>query len=604
MSKTGSLLFLPAWNGLARRRLGHLGHFSRGMLFAGLAAFLSVDATFARDMAPAAVSSEAEGPGASALAAKLAADVGAIANSTALSRAKKEKRIASTVRVAVVVATTYKKDPAEILGLALTLGEAAARAAPSFAEAIASSVSFAPPVAHIDAAAGQVRTAVFAAAKAPRAVRRTRPMPELPEPAAEPEPPEPAPVRRTRTPPAELAEVPAAAPTPRQTADYTAADVLAELNAIPPAPSGPNISLGDNVSLVVTADLAARHDDNLYLSSTNKVSDTITSVTPGAELRFGQRSLAHGSLIYRSAFTHYTRNTSPNVTLGSGTADFGYDNGSIILDGFGSYQQLNQNTSATAGLGGSTVYRQTSSVLGGNIERVTSAKTSVRAGAAVNRTDYASGGLMGTDDVSVPLTFFYKTTPKLDLSIGYTYTKVTPQQEGNPTSKDSYYNVGLRGDITPKLSGNFSVGYRTREVALNPQERLIGFDGSFNYEVSAKSGLVLSLSRNFSAGVQGESLKSDSYGLRFNTEPNSQLQFTAGLSYRRDAYGLPVFDPSRPASLLMREDSYWQTDLAVTYLFNSWLSMSLDGTFRRNHSTIPGVEFSDNILGVSMGLRY
>ena len=292
------------------------------------------------------------------------------------------------------------------------------------------------------------------------------------------------------------------------------------------------------------------------------------------------------------------------MTLGSGTADFGYDNGSITLDGYGSYQQLNQNTNAVAGLGGNTVYRQTSVALGANIERVTSAKTSIRAGAATNRTDYASGGLMGTDDVSVPINFYYKTTPKLDLSIGYTYTKVTPQQDGNPTSKDSYYNVGLRGDITPKLNGTFSVGYRTREVAANPQERLIGFDGSFNYEVSAKSGLALSLSRNFSAGVRGESLKSDSYGLRFNTEPNSQLQFSAGLSYRRDAYGQPLFDPTQPASLLMREDSYWQSDLVVSYLLNSWLSMSLDGTFRRNHSTIPGVEFSDNILGLSVGLRY
>lgn len=574
---------------------------SRCLVLALLFAIASVEEVLAKNAVPA------ESPAESAVqtdlstqTAVLAAQVGEIANSVAISRAKKEKRISTAVRVAVAAATAYKKDPTEILGIALELTEMAARAAPPFAEVIANAASFSPAVARIDAAPGQIRAAAYAAAKVPRAARKVN--------VASSKQPKPKPARRRTEDEEENSAVkrvtrPARTeenePEP-QTADYVADSMMP---SPPAAAMAPRITVGKNAYLSLTAELSARHDDNVFLTNTDTVSDTIISLTPGIEFHFGQNSLAHGSMAYKDAFTRYASKSAPNVTLGTGSADFGYDNGSLKAAGSASFQQLYQNNSDVAALAQKTIFRRDVLNIAASAESQLTGKTSVKAGADFNRTEYKTAGLIGSQDLGWPLKFYFETTPKVSLSTGLTYRSVKAQN-GGPSGRDMDYNIGARGNFTPKLTGEFSVGYQTREVGDNPKENLWGFNGSFRYDFTPKTDATLVMARNFSAGALGDSLKSSTYSFRLSTEPTPQWQFGTGISYRDVGYGPAVFSLNNTTVTTDRKDGYWEGNLQATYFYTNSLSATADYTLRDNHSTVPGVRFSNNLLSLILGWRY
>jgi hypothetical protein len=532
------------------------------------------------------------------LATSLADEVSEIANSAMISHSKKERRISTAVRVAVVAATAYRQNPDEILGTALELAAAAGRAAPHFADAISKAVSFAPPVARIEGAAGRIRAATYAAAKAPR-VRRERGIAEgdyseavaqarrfEPAPAAEPAPrAEPAPVETaSESPPAESSDNPNLRPPTRRS-------------------RAPRISLGDNAAIHLTTTVGVRRDDNLFLSATDKVGDTIVSVTPGVELGFGQNSLAHGSLVYREAFTRYSGGRAPNVTLGAGNADFGYDDGTLAVTAAGSLQQTFGNNVDVLSLGRRALFRSDVLGLGGSAEWQLGAKLSAKGGLDYSRTSYQSGGLIDNQYFSSPVKVYFKATPKVDLSAGFTYGDVRPQG-GGPSGRDLYYNVGARGEFTPKLTGELSVGYRTRTVGDHPVEKTWGLDGAFNYELTPKTNAKLALSRGFSTSALGESLKNGQYTLTLTTDFTPQWQMGANVSYRDVDYGDAIFNVENVILSAHRRDHYWETSLMASYIFSTWLSATADYTFRTDRSTLPGIEFSNNLMSLTLGLRY
>lgn len=536
---------------------------------------------------------------------ELAAQVREIAGSSLISRAKKEKRISTAVRVAVVSATAYRKDPREILGVALALTEAAARAAPQFAEVIANSASFASAVSRIDGAPGRIRTAAYAAAKNPRLTakakpaRKPRPKP-VPEPETITEAPEtveeempPAPVRSRRPVRQEHLE---ALPNNDEVADSS------KMNAEESSP-WPKIMLGESTTLDLTASVGIRHDDNIFVTADNKVGDMIYTVTPGAAFRFGLNSLAHGSLNYNEAFVRYAGSKAPNVSLGAGAADFGYDNGSLILGGTAVFQQLNQNDSAVSSLGQQKIFRRDVLTVTASAETEITAKTRIKSGVNFDRTQYKTDGLIGTQETSVPLKVYFETTPKTSVSVGATYRKVTPQGDG-PSGHDIYYNVGARGNFTAKLSGEFSVGYRSRDVGVNPAENLWGFDGNLNYELTPKTSLGLLFSRDFSTGALGESLKNDRFALKLSTDPTAQWTFSASVSYANSGYGPTVYSVVNVPVTTERTDRYWEGEMSASYIFTHWLSLTADYTIRNNHSTLPGAVYSNNLFSLMLTFRY
>ncbi|MBC7855400.1 MAG: hypothetical protein IAF94_18385 [Pirellulaceae bacterium] len=373
--------------------------------------------------------------------------------------------------------------------------------------------------------------------------------------------------------------------------------------------SPPKLSLGDNASLRLMAQIRVRYDDNIFASGVNQVSDTIVSVTPGLEFLFGHNSRIRGSLFYQEAFTRYLDGAAPNANLGTGRAAIGFESGRLALAGRIALQQLYQNNQDVAGLGQTTVTRTDVLNIHTSAESPLTAKTSLAVGADINRNQYKTAGLIGSRDLTLPLKVFFEMTPKVAVSTGFSYGKVTPQG-GGPESRDLDYNIGARGNFTSKLSGTLSVGYRTRRVGTEPAENMWGFDGAFDYEMTPQVSSSFVLSRNFGIGSQGQSLKSNSYSFELTAAPTPQWRFGTGLAYRHVAYGARVFLPppvvgsSPPPTPTDRSDDYWEGNVQATYFPGGSFSTSLGYTLSSNRSTLPGARYSGNVLNLLLGWQY
>jgi hypothetical protein len=563
----------------------------------------------------------------------LAQKVSAIANSGEISTARKEKRISTVVRVAVVAATAYKDDPDLVLGIAIKMAEAAARAAPRFTETIVNAVAFSPSVSRIEGAQHRIRTAAFAAARGPRKKRAKSedfaveaPPDEGAEEAMRPEGETEA--RHAK------AEVPAeprveAAESSPRAAEHVAATEAPETSSEQmqgegtpaednPSPSGRSrkatsrISQGENEKLTATLTLGAQHDDNVFFSNSDKVSDTIYSIEPGLAFVFGQNSLDHGSLRYQENFLRYANHTSPNVNLGSANGDFGYQDGGLQLALVGSYQQLFQNNIDVLTLGGGALYRSNVFNLSGIGEVQLGASTSASAGITYNRISYALPTLLSSEDIGFPVNVYYHLTPKVDLSAGYTYGIFRPQGSG-PDAKDGYANVGARGQFTEKLNGSVTVGYITRtfdtvagapQSSQTPSTHGLGFTGNLGYDITPKTTANLSFSRSYSASALAQTTTNSAYNLSVTTALSPQWQIGEGLSEQIVDYGPQVFLLQNTLVTGNRKDTLLIADLQLTYIYSRWLSSTAAYFFRNDHSTISTIDFSDNIFSLSVNLSY
>jgi hypothetical protein len=497
-----------------------------------------------------------------------------------------------------VAGTAYQEDPNRILGIATELAATAANAAPPYTEVIARAALFAPAVARIDGAAGQIRAAAFAAARAPKRARQPAiSSGEFAGAAGQ---------RRT---PAEGPAAPTAAGRPSAVGEAASSAAAGELPASPemsfPSDSSAALDLLQkrNTSLYLTAQLGVRYDDNIFLSSTDKVKDSVFTLAPGADFQYGENSLAHGSVVYQEAFQRYAENKVGNASLGTGNADFAYDSGATSVKAAAALQQLYQTNVDLLGTGTKELTRSNLMSLDGSLESQLTGKLSGTIGTDFNWTDYQTQGLVSTETTSVPVKLYFKSTPKVDLSAGVTYAIDNPKG-GGPTGRDFFYNVGARGSFTPKLSGEFSVGYQIRAVADNPQQRLLAFNGTLNYDIAPKTTSALVFSRQFSTSALGESLVNSNYSFSVSNDLTSRWQAGGSITYRDTDYGPAVFTVQNHPVSSDRRDKDWEAGLFTSLSYSKWLTATANYAFRTNHSTISPADFSDDILSLTFTFRY
>jgi hypothetical protein len=569
-----------------------------------------------------------------AIAQDLGEQVKDIANTSLISREKKEKRIATTVRIAVVAATAYHQDRSEVVGIAAEMAAAAARAAPAYADVIARAVAFVPAVARYAGAAGEVRAAAFSAARnrqvrpAGKLVRKQKaPVSAPPEEMAEtaapaettaaPETAAPAENPPTAAPPEAPATTAAETPSsgeagqatpqgpPGGTADEAGTTDM-ESNAHPASISSkqPLIPLGDNGSISVSTDLEARRDTNVFLSDTDKKAATILSAIPGADLDYGQNSLLHALFDYHESFNRYSDHVAPNVNLASASGDLGYTDGSFKVDANGQYQQLYQNNVGILSLTGTELIRSDVTSFGAGVESPLFSK--IAAGLAVSDTRIEfvnTPGLFGSSSLAAPFDLYYGITPKVDLSLGYTYTELTPEGTGS-IAKGNYYNVGARGNLTSKLKGGFTVGYQTENVPGAPLTHDLGLTSDLTLEITPKTSATLKAARDFATSAQGQVIKNGSYSLGLKSDISDQWQLAMGATYRSLNYGPELYSFENSLLAQKRIDEYWEGSLQISYVVARWLIVSAGYVIRDNRSTLPGVEFGDDVFSLDLKFQY
>lgn len=350
-----------------------------------------------------------------------------------------------------------------------------------------------------------------------------------------------------------------------------------------------SVPLGSGAEAFVTLKAGLEYNDNLFLADNNADSDTIWRLTPGVNVLFGQNSLAQGSFTYNEEFKFYSDNSSIDTSLSDVKGALVYDNEKTKLDAKAGFQQLDQPTADARGAG--LVKRD---VINASVdgEFNLTEKTSVKLGIAYNDTDYAAASFGDWEYFQIPVNYYYEVAPKLDASFGFSY-KDNTIGNGAPDTEEYYYNVGARGDLAPKLTGELTLGYKESKPTIGDSESTFGIDSKFTYAYSEKTSIDANLSNGYGFSGVGEGYRTLSFGGGVTSSISEQLQLSARLSYTNNAYLTTVQD-----------DDLISASLSANYKYNEYLTLNGSYAYTDNASNKAGSDFTGNVLTLSASLRY
>ncbi len=348
------------------------------------------------------------------------------------------------------------------------------------------------------------------------------------------------------------------------------------------------MAVGDNAELFLTGAVAIRFDDNIFLDSANEQDDLIWSVTPGLDLVFGKGSATQGNAYYREEFLQYSDANDQDTSLSSLGVNSAYNGGKSQFDLSATYAQVSQNDNNVR-LTGDLVRREVTHFHAKPEFSVTQ-KSSLAIGVTYDRTNYKPASFSDHGAWALPIDYYSEYSPKLDLSIGYRYRDNDISGTGID-STDSFFNIGARGEFTPKLTGQVRVGFNQRDLDAGGDSSEFGYDADLTYAMSDKTSYRFNLSNDFGYAGTGESTKNFTLGLQASNKFTEQLSMNAGLSFRATEY---------PA----RDDDYYEGQIALTYIYNANVNFGASFVHRNNDSTLTGIDFSNNVFSFGANIRY
>jgi len=355
--------------------------------------------------------------------------------------------------------------------------------------------------------------------------------------------------------------------------------------------------VGDSSELFLTGTASVRTDDNIFLNDLDQVDDTIVELAPGVEYSFGQGAQMSGSFKAAETFSRYLDNNNLDDELLSSSFKVGYDDAKLKLSFDASYDELNQST---RDIRGTNLVRRDVIASHADSQISVTEKTSTGLGVSYNDTDYKDSDYIDIQEIAVPFNYFYAISEKVDLSAGLRYRK-TSLGENAGDSSDYYYNVGARGEFTPKFSGFFSVGYNQRKPERGDDESSIGANASFAYDVTEKTSIGLDLSNDYTTSAEGISQKTFSVAPSVTAKLSSQWEASFGLTYQKLEY------------FSGRDDEYLDARVGLAYRLNENASLSAGYNYRSNDSNVTYVDgagrtrtgdFDNNVITVAASVRF
>jgi len=245
----------------------------------------------------------------------------------------------------------------------------------------------------------------------------------------------------------------------------------------------PLITINDKINILFTGNAQILYYDNLFYEEDNEVDETVFVFTPGFEVNLGNpKNKAYVVFNISEEFKEYTENSDLDTSNTFAQIKGRYNSPVLKTEASLSFKETDQLTADSAEeiSQGDFVERDLVN-FNSYAEYELSPKTSFGVGFDFSKTRYVTDRFVTLRDrqsFSIPVDFYYELTPKMDVSIGYRYRKTdvdrnypiinnivtNPDGGVNRDSEDNFFNVGLRGELTPKLSGRVQLGFQDRNL--------------------------------------------------------------------------------------------------------------------------------------------
>lgn len=362
--------------------------------------------------------------------------------------------------------------------------------------------------------------------------------------------------------------------------------------------AAPLVSVGDNVDIYFSGSSSLRWTSNVYRDEVDEADDIIWTISPGFEINVG-RGLpdADLSIITRYDIVRYQELDQLDAELFHIKAVGSYSTSRLDLSGSLSFDE-SKSASGEANIIRDLMETDTVSA-NLNAEYRVSPKFSFGAGVQYSEREYVTytDRFADRDTTTLPFDVFYELTPKVDLSLGYTYSQTDIDStilRNEYETSSHFYNVGARGNLLPKLTGFFKVGYRDRDSTRAGADNngMLGLDADFTWAVSPKLTASLGLSRDFGVGGEGVSTENSSVDTSVSYKIDSKWSAHANAGYT-----LRDYDGGR-------EDNQYTLGARISYVPNQHWRFGGGYNYTDNDSSSNNRSYQDHSLDVSASLRY
>jgi len=348
----------------------------------------------------------------------------------------------------------------------------------------------------------------------------------------------------------------------------------------------------DNSELFFVCTASVAYNDNIFLGHANTQSALIFDVAPGFSFESGKdTSVEQTKVTAYEDFQEYADGKSFSNQLANAELFSRYDDDKLKLSFDGTFHQADQPEVGLQNL--DYLEKRDLTDLNGTGEVQLTDKSSIGASVIYDDTSYQGNGFTDWSYIEVPVDFYWKVEPKLDLSAGFRYRDNTVNN-GGIDSQNYYYNVGARGEFSPDFTGEFDVGYNQLDITGGGRQSALGADSKFIYAYSPKTSFTVSLNEDYGYSATGGA------GYR---EPNAFVGMTTALTEQWSAFGQVTYGQYNYISTTQRDD-FVSFRLGVGYLFSTNFSVKVAYDYAEDSSNINADSFNSSIFTVSASVRF
>lgn len=301
------------------------------------------------------------------------------------------------------------------------------------------------------------------------------------------------------------------------------------------------IQVGDAISVSMDSSATYKHSSNILKTDTNEQSDGIYIISPGAVVNFGKPGTVFDlELKAKYDIISYQDHSNLDINLSKVYLNGSYSPSDLSNSSF-SYSNVEDRTARSdlSSSSGSSLVETFTELASFSTTYRYSPKLAFSLGANYVDLTYDTDAdkLAAKKSITIPFNLSYQYSNKLSVIYG---VEVTDTQVGERTAYSQpaydtnslYYNLGLRGSILPKLSGQFNVGYRTLSFSTVTDDiNALGATSALTWTMTPKLRSTLNFRKDFDAAGNGNTHRYTKLNLSTVYSINSEFKLSLNLGH-------------------------------------------------------------------------
>lgn len=344
------------------------------------------------------------------------------------------------------------------------------------------------------------------------------------------------------------------------------------------------------------------YESNVFQVPSHSQSDVVFKTIPGllADYTVGPHSFSVG---YRAEILRWLELTSQDTVHHIGVGQLRLDFPRLLVNVRDDFSQTSDppNSELTGRV------RSTTNVLAPETEYRLTERFSVGANYAWTRVRFDDpdlAPLLDRDEQLIGGSVFWKFVPRADLRLQYTYEQKNFTETGERDVNVHAATLGLRGDLTARLSSTFRLGVQGREAtAVGPGYLGPIGGGDFIYRLTEQTTITLVLDRS----VQESSFEDTPFYVTTSGALGVQQRFgrklTAGVRVSGGTNRYPT-KQTVDGLTTWRHDDFFGGGVTAEYQIQRWLLVGIEyaHTFRR--SNFDAFDFQDDRVTGKVTLQF